>query len=150
MTRRDKCGVCKEYVDDYAPTCEYCGISFCYECTRYKTLEGFYRAQFKQIDDYCEKSYVNRIDFETFMTIDDWGINTYGLGLDDYEIEDIYEAKINCHEYFQCDNCHENEEEISKKNSEISKLKKENNRLKILLLYNKIPVDILKHLDGFF
>lgn len=150
MTRRDYCGVCNELVDDDAPTCGSCGISFCYECTRYKTIEGFYLDKFKEIDDYCIKSYVNRIDFETFMTIDDWGINTYGLGLDEDEIEEIYDAKINCLDYFQCDNCHENEEEISKKNSEISKLKKENNQLKILLLYNKIPVDILKHLDGFF
>jgi hypothetical protein len=32
MTRRDRCFVCKETVDDYAPTCHECFESFCINC----------------------------------------------------------------------------------------------------------------------
>ena len=159
MTRRDYCGVCNESVGDFGPTCGSCGISFHYECTRYKTEEGFFCPHFKELDDYCTEPYVNnnRINFETFMAIGDIGlsldedeIGDIGSSLDEDEIDEICDYKLECLDYFTCDHCHKNNEIILEKKSEISKLKKENIRLKILLLYNKLPVDILKHLDRFF
>ena len=117
MTRRDYCGLCNETVGDDGPTCGSCGISFHYECTRYKTIEGFYSLMFKELDDYCIKPCVNnnRIDFETFMAIDSYEYNASGSGLDEDEISDIFDYKIEILDYFQCDNCHENDNEISKK-----------------------------------